>query len=63
MAEYDGTLYIATSDAVFASTDAGDTWKGLGHRPKGHAIGLVIVNETKGSSFQRTSYNVSCPAG
>lgn len=50
MAEYDGTLYIVSSDKVFASTDAGETWKALGSRPEGHAIELVIVNEAQGNS-------------
>ena len=50
MAEHEGTLYLATSDAVFASIDAGDTWESLGSRPEGEAIGLIIVNEAESSS-------------
>ena len=50
MAEHDGTLYIVSKDAVFASTDDGETWKSLGSRPEGHAIKLVIVNEAQNSS-------------
>ena len=49
MAEYEGILYLATSDSIFASTNAGDTWKALGARPEGHAVELVIVNEPQGS--------------
>ena len=52
MAEYEGTLYIATSDEVFASTDDGGAWESLGSRPEGHTIGLVIVNETQTSSSE-----------
>ena len=51
MAEYENTLYLVSNDAVFASTDAGDTWESFGSRPEGQAIGLVIVNEPQGSSF------------
>ena len=58
MTEHEGTLYIVAKDTVFASTDAGKTWEALGARPEGHAIGLVIVNEAQGRSFQarRTMY-------
>ena len=49
MAEHDGTLYIVSNDEVFVSTDGGETWKSLGSRPEGHAIGLVVVDEAQGS--------------
>ena len=52
MAAYEDTLYIVSANAVFASTDAGDTWKSLGSRPKGRAIGLIIVDEAQGHSSQ-----------
>ena len=44
IAEYDGTLYIVSTDEVFASVDRGETWKGLGNRPKGEAIDLIITD-------------------
>ncbi|MCY3627662.1 MAG: sigma-70 family RNA polymerase sigma factor [Gammaproteobacteria bacterium] len=50
MAEYDSTLYIVSSDELFASVDSGETWKGLGHRPKGDAIGLIITDATQSSN-------------
>ena len=50
MAEFRDTLYIASADEVFTSTNAGETWKALGPRPKGHAIGLVITDEAQGHS-------------
>ena len=58
MAEHEGTLYIVSNDEVFASTDAGETWKSLGPRPEGDAIGLVVVNEAQGSGSdeRRTMY-------
>jgi len=58
MAEHGGTLYIVSNDEVFFSTDDGETWKSLGLRPEGHAIGLVIVDETQGngSHARRTMY-------
>ena len=58
MAEHEGTLYIVSNDEVFASTDAGETWKSLGSRPEGDAIGLVVVDEAQGSGSdeRRTMY-------
>ena len=58
MAEHDGTLYVVSNDEVFASTDAGETWKSLGPRPEGRAVGLVIVDEAQKSSSDehRTIY-------
>ena len=50
MTEHEGTLYIVAKDAVFASTDGGETWESLGSRPEGHTIELVIVNEAQDSS-------------
>ncbi|MDE0016544.1 MAG: sigma-70 family RNA polymerase sigma factor [Candidatus Poribacteria bacterium] len=52
MAASEETLYIVSADAVFTSTDAGGTWNVLCPRPKGHAIGLIIVDETQGHSSQ-----------
>ena len=52
MAAYEDTLYIVSADEVFTSTDAGDTWKSLGSRPKGRAVGLIIVNEAQVSNSQ-----------
>ncbi|MCG9130303.1 sigma-70 family RNA polymerase sigma factor [Candidatus Poribacteria bacterium] len=50
MAAYEDTLYIVSTDAVFTSTDAGGTWNVFCPRPKGHAIGLIIVDEARGQS-------------
>ena len=44
MAEHNGTLYIVSSDEIFASADRGDTWQTLGPRPKGRAVGFVITD-------------------
>ena len=49
MTEYEGTLYIVSNDEVLVSTDGGETWKSLGPRPEGDAVGLVIVHEAQGS--------------
>lgn len=58
MAEHDGTLYIVSNNEVFASTDAGETWKSLGPCPEGDAFGLVVVDEAQGngSHLYRTMY-------
>ena len=44
MTEHDGVLYLASKDAVFASTDDGETWNAFCTRPVGDAIGLVITD-------------------
>lgn len=52
MAEHDNTLYIVSSDEVFASVDRGETWTGIGNRPKGDAIGLIVINAAQHSETQ-----------
>lgn len=47
MAEHNDTLYIVSNHEVFASTDNGETWKMLGPRPEGEAIGLIVADEVK----------------
>jgi len=43
--ERNDTLYLVFSNGVFASKDRGETWIKLGKRPKGRAIGMVIVDD------------------
>ena len=43
--ERNDTLYLVFSNGVFASKDRGETWIKLGERPKGRAIGLVIMDD------------------
>ena len=45
MAERNGTLYLVSTDEVWASTDSGENWKSLGTRPKGNPIGLAITDQ------------------
>ena len=45
MAEYADTLYIVSTDKIFASTNNGETWKVFCSRPEGHAVGLIVMNE------------------
>ena len=45
MAEHGGILYIVSTDEIFTSSDKGETWKTIGPRPKGHAIGLIILDK------------------
>ena len=64
MAEHDGTLYIVSDDEVFASTDEGETWKSLGSRPEGRAVGLVIVHEAqKSRSHERPTMYLALEKG
>ena len=50
MAEYKGSLYIASVDEIFTSVDSGETWHTLGPRPKGHTVGLIITDEAQARS-------------
>lgn len=52
MTEYKGTLYIAATNTVFASTDNGETWHAFRSRPEGNAIGLVITDVANGTGSQ-----------
>ena len=45
MTEHAGVLYLVSNDAVFASTDDGETWNAFCARPVGNAVGLVIAGE------------------
>ena len=58
MAEYSGTLYIVSTDEIFASDNRGETWRALGPRPNGDAVELVITSaeETSGSQVPITMY-------
>ena len=47
MAEHGGTFYIVSTDEIFASDDNGETWRTMGPRPQGHAVGLIIIDETQ----------------
>ena len=46
MAEHTDTLYIVSTNKIFASTNKGETWRVLCSRPEGHAVGLIVMNET-----------------
>ncbi len=52
MAAHSGRLYIVSTDEIFASDNRGETWKTLGPRPKGDAVGFVITDAEKASSSQ-----------
>ncbi|MCY4553111.1 MAG: sigma-70 family RNA polymerase sigma factor, partial [Candidatus Poribacteria bacterium] len=52
IAEHRDTLYIVSTDKIFASTDTGETWNIFCPRPKGHTVGLIITDETRGISSQ-----------
>ena len=45
MVEGNETLYLVFPNGVFASKDRGETWLKLGERPKGRAIGLVVMDD------------------
>ena len=52
MAEHSGTLYIVSTDEIFMSDDKGETWRTIGPRPKGDAVGLIITDAAQARSSQ-----------
>ena len=50
MAEHGGTLYIVSTDEIFTSGDKGETWRTIGPRPRGDAVGLIITDEVGAKS-------------
>ena len=58
MAEHRNTLYLVSKDAVFTSTDEGETWNALCSRPEGEAMGFVVTDEAQenGSPVGITMY-------
>ena len=52
MVAHRGTLYIISTDEIFASDDRGETWRTLGPRPSGNAVELVITDAEQVSNSQ-----------
>ena len=52
MAEHAGSLYIVSTDKIFASRDDGRTWNAFCPRPEGHVVGLIITDDVKGTDSQ-----------
>ena len=48
MAEHADTLYIVATDKIFTSMDDGKTWHVFCSRPKGDAIGFIIMDGAQG---------------
>ncbi len=55
MAEHNGILYIVSADEIFTSGDKGETWQTMGPRPKGHAVGLIVIDEAHARRSQARS--------
>ena len=51
MAAHGGTIYIVSTDEIFASDNRGEAWRTLGPRPEGDTVELVIT-DTEASSSQ-----------
>ncbi len=45
--EHRDVIYSVNTDAIVASTDAGETWNRFCSRPKGDAVGLIILGDTQ----------------
>ena len=58
VAEDRGTLYIVSTNEIFASADKGETWRAFCARPKGDATGFIITaeREARGSEAGMTMY-------
>ena len=52
IAEHRDTLYIVSTNEIFASTDKGETWAVFCPRPKGFSVGFIIVDDTQHISSQ-----------
>ena len=52
MAKHKNTLYLVSNDAVFTSTDEGETWNTLCARPEGEAMGFVVTDKAPGNGSQ-----------
>ena len=65
MAENRGTLYIISTDEIFASDDTGETWRVFCDRPEGDAIGFIITDEryAGGTEAGTTLYLAFADAG
>ncbi|MCY3722643.1 MAG: RNA polymerase sigma factor [Candidatus Poribacteria bacterium] len=44
MVENRGTLYIVSTNEIFASVDKGETWRAFCVRPKGDTVGFIIID-------------------
>ena len=54
MAAYRDTLYIASTDEIFTSSDDGKTWHTFCSRPSGRAVGLVITDAPQSTRSRTT---------
>ena len=45
MMKWHNTLYIVLTNALFASTDGGETWRFVGNCPEGKTVGLLVRND------------------
>ena len=52
MAENRGTLYIVSTDEIFASADKGEAWRAFCVRPKGDAVGFIIIDATEDPNIE-----------
>lgn len=44
--EHHDVIYSVNTDEIFASNDVGETWNRFCSRPKGDAVGLIILGDT-----------------
>ena len=45
--EHHGVIYSVNTNAIFASSDGGETWNRFCDRPNGDAVGLIVKDKTQ----------------
>ena len=56
IAEYRDALYLVSNEAIFTSTDEGETWNRFCSRPEGSAVEFVITDATEEAGSSITMY-------
>ena len=47
-----GVLYIVSTDEIFASADRGETWRAFCIRPRGDAVGFIIIDAAQDPNIE-----------
>ena len=47
-----GVLYIISTDEIFASADRGETWRAFCIRPRGDAVGFIIIDAAQDPNIE-----------
>ena len=50
--EYRGSLYIVSTNEIYASADRGETWRTFCIRPKGDPVGFIIIDASQEQNIE-----------